>query len=302
MAASVVLQIQELCDHITDFLHDSSPALKSCALVSALLRSSAQHYISTTSYSIQAARPSMTPKHIGASDFPRLQVLVMHDTCGRNHQGTLEAGTGMIGLPTIHRLQFLLLDDTLVACYSDSHASVLTDVPGQLKIKELHRSQWIHQYHLLSPFDLNGICDGFNSRVSASKLIDPWRVNLKRLVIRAYPPTCGLLDLINITIVATHIQHLGIVPKLLAPLLLANHLQHLEVKIYDPCHIGMTSLQSLARELPLTAFPTPRRLTVLFLQDPWLYNAEETREHVRTAFEEWDSAGQLKVVVREDLE
>ncbi|KAJ7698389.1 hypothetical protein B0H17DRAFT_333056 [Mycena rosella] len=45
MSAVSVLQIQELCDYIVDFLHDSSPDLKSCALVSTPLASSAQRHL-----------------------------------------------------------------------------------------------------------------------------------------------------------------------------------------------------------------------------------------------------------------
>lgn len=198
-----------------------------------------------------------------------------------------------------------MADDTLVPCYAELDASDLTDLPPQLKLKELHlrniNSQWIR--HPLSPFDLSCIRDvecGFISLVSASKFIDPWRLSLNRLVIRAYPrtwsfcacipmapdcvflyaaayedeksllysvqPLAGLRALAHLTIVAVHTSHLEIVPNLLAPLLLANRLQHLEFQIDDP--IGGTSLQRLGRGLPLTAFPTLRRLTVLVLAHP----------------------------------
>ncbi|KAJ6468913.1 hypothetical protein C8R45DRAFT_1017830 [Mycena sanguinolenta] len=43
--ASSVLQIQELCDYIVDFLHRNSGALKVCALVSRPLVSSAQYHL-----------------------------------------------------------------------------------------------------------------------------------------------------------------------------------------------------------------------------------------------------------------
>ncbi|KAJ6537699.1 hypothetical protein B0H19DRAFT_1180685, partial [Mycena capillaripes] len=45
MAARSVLQVQELCDYIVDFLHNHPGTLKSCALVSPRLASSAQHHL-----------------------------------------------------------------------------------------------------------------------------------------------------------------------------------------------------------------------------------------------------------------
>ncbi|KAJ7257538.1 hypothetical protein B0H12DRAFT_1232571 [Mycena haematopus] len=43
--ATSVLQIQELCDYIVDFLHNSPGSLKACALVSRALASSAQYHL-----------------------------------------------------------------------------------------------------------------------------------------------------------------------------------------------------------------------------------------------------------------
>ncbi|KAF7351965.1 hypothetical protein MVEN_01158600 [Mycena venus] len=45
MAAHSVLQVQELCDYIVDFLHDHPETLKPCALVSPRLASSAQYHL-----------------------------------------------------------------------------------------------------------------------------------------------------------------------------------------------------------------------------------------------------------------
>ncbi|KAJ6526204.1 hypothetical protein B0H10DRAFT_2450723 [Mycena sp. CBHHK59/15] len=45
IAASAVIQMQELCDYIADFLHESSWDLRTCALVSPTLTSAAQRHL-----------------------------------------------------------------------------------------------------------------------------------------------------------------------------------------------------------------------------------------------------------------
>ncbi|KAJ6574309.1 hypothetical protein B0H19DRAFT_1124166 [Mycena capillaripes] len=44
-SAPPALEIQEICDYICDFLHESPADLRACSLVSPLFTSSAQHHL-----------------------------------------------------------------------------------------------------------------------------------------------------------------------------------------------------------------------------------------------------------------